>query len=166
VQLQQQLPGLFQDALSSLNSPIITAAIDHYAAFTAYAHSATADAAASEPSSLLPQLHAVKHSHNTQQLSSDPTQIDSAAVWPTHASSGDGSAVSMNGNEGEIQWDITEAADDTSAAHQSEGNHADEDIDWDVVLEPSTPEPAPDDKGTFLLMTHTVLACMNASMHL
>ena len=155
VQLQQQLPGLFQAALATLSSPVITAAVDHYAAFTAYAHSGTADAAALQPSSMLPQLHAVKDSHLAQDTSSDTVQdIDVNDVSTAEASGRDqAAAVDEGDGQGEIQWDIVDEHGEVSAAQQPEGlgDHdsgaaVGADIDWDAVPE-ATSELAPASQG-------------------
>ncbi|KAA6425254.1 MAG: hypothetical protein FRX49_04749 [Trebouxia sp. A1-2] len=154
-QLQQQLPGLFQDALANLSSPVIAAAIDHYAAFTAYAHSTTASAAASEPSSMLPQLHAVKDSSLTESSSSDRLISFSTANLCLGGAPGimekeaDDSA---NGVHNEIQWDTAGAEPSAPQQLQEPGNDGDAavnaDIDWDVALEPSTQENASYSHGT------------------
>ena len=157
VQLQQQLPGLFQAALATLSSPVIAAAVDHYAAFTAYAHPGNADAAALEPSSMLPQLHAVKDSHLAQDTSSDTVQdIDINKVSTVEASGIDEAAAvdDENGNGGgDIQWDIADESSNLSPAPQPDdlGDHdsgaaVGADIDWDVVVE-ATSEPASASQG-------------------
>ncbi|DBB09844.1 TPA: hypothetical protein ACH3X3_001459 [Trebouxia sp. C0006] len=155
-QLQQQLPGLFQEALANLSSPVIAAAIDHYAAFTAYAHSATASAAAPEPSTMLPQLHAVKDRSLSQSSSPDHPISPSAANVRTGETPGIEKEAdeSTSGVHSEIQWDIADVAEEPSAPQQLQeaGNDDDDvgvgaDIDWDVALEPSTQENASDSHG-------------------
>ncbi len=155
-QLQQQLPGLFQEALANLSSPVIAAAIDHYAAFTAYAHSATASAAAPEPSTMLPQLHAVKDRSLSQSSSPDHPISPSAANVRTGETPGIEKEAdeSTSGVHREIQWDIADVAEEPSAPQQLQeaGNDDDDvgvgaDIDWDVALEPSTQENASDSHG-------------------
>lgn len=157
VHLQQQLPGLFQAALANLSSPVIAAAVDHYAAFTAYAHPGTADAAALEPSSMLPQLHAVKDSHLAQDTSSDTIQdIGIKDVSTVEASGLNVAATVDDGNgdgAGEIQWDIADESSTLSSAQQPDdlgdqdsGAAVGADIDWDVVAE-ATSEPASASQG-------------------
>lgn len=150
VHLQQQLPGLFQDALSDLDSPVITAAIDHYAAFTAYAHSATADAAAPEPSSLLPELHAVKVAHHAYDASSNQPQTANGAETGSAEVLQHDEAASVHSDEGNIQWDMIDAADTASVSqmHEDVGTVEAAGIDWDVVLEPSSSEPPTDSRGS------------------
>ena len=142
-QLQQQLPGLFQEALTDINSPAITSAMEHYAAFTAYAHSASPDAAAAEPSSLLPHLHAIRSSSETPQhtdRASDGTHANGLA-HDSHAGTAAAAAATDDENDNEIQWDITQEADESSAAQEhADGEFAAEgngDIDWDFAIEPS-----------------------------
>ncbi|DBB02880.1 TPA: hypothetical protein ACH3X1_013485 [Trebouxia sp. C0004] len=151
-QLQQQLPGLFQVAVANLSSPVIAAAVDHYAAFTAYAHSATASAAAPEASDMLPQFHAVKDSNNslTPSSSSDHQITSSDADLRTGEAPGMDKKVgdSTNGVDSKIQWDIAGAGAAGEASAPQRLQEADNDagvgadIDWDVALEPSTQETA------------------------
>lgn len=137
-QLQQQLPGLFQDALADINSPTITSAMDHYAAVTAYAHSPTPGAAAPDPSQtftadpnqspladpgqLLPHLHAIRSSNQTQQLAANPSDAANGA---------EDESVSAGGDNQQIRWDITEEAVDAA-------NGGGADIDWDVAVDPGS----------------------------
>lgn len=139
-QLQQQLPGLFQDALADINSPAITSAMDHYAAVTAYAHSPPPDAAApdprqdppADPNQLLPHLQAIRSGIHSQQLAINPSDT---------ANSTEGDAESVQGGSQEIQWDVTgEAGDESPAAQESTdaANGGGADIDWDVAIDPGS----------------------------
>lgn len=139
-QLQQQLPGLFQEALTDINSPTITSALDHYAAVTAYAHSPAPDAAPpdpsqappADPSRLLPHLHAIRSGTRSQEL----------AVNSSHTgNSTEGEAVSVAGGSQEIQWDMTGEAGDASSATQEPAAAASgggANIDWDVAIDPGS----------------------------
>ena len=153
--LQQQLPGLFSTALADLNSPDITAAVDHYASFTAFAHSAATDTADASQQDMLPHLHAVKDGHNQQQGFDDAAQPAAAAVGRAGETGGnirhDSESVAWNGNadeddDGEIQWDITDIAEDSGLA-QNADDEGGVDMDWDVVPEASPSDAAPADEG-------------------
>ena len=144
---------MFQDALANLGSPVVAAAIHHYAAFTAYAHSATASAAATETSSMLPQLHAVKDSSLTQSSSSECSELSSSSAANVRTGEAPGMEKeaddSTNGVHSEIQWDIAGVADEPSAPQQLQERGNDDvdagvgaNIDWDVALDPSTQEDA------------------------
>ena len=170
--LQHQLPGLFQTALADLDSPIITAAVDHYASFTAFAHSAATDTADVSQQDMLPHLHAVKDSHNQQQVPNDAAQSPAAAAVGHGDGIGgsirhDSDAAAGNGNpdeedDGEIQWDITGVEEGSDTA-QGADDGAGIDIDWDVVPEASPAEATLTDQGTTpLLVQLTVTAESNA----
>lgn len=151
-QLLEQLPGLYQEALSDIDSSDITSAMEHYAAVTAYAHSPAPDSAAADsttpqqqaptdPNRLLPHLHSIRSSNELQQLGSSPSD---AANSPTQAAgSMDNKAALETGENHEIQWDITEEASDESfisshgPADVTAGDEGDGDIDWDVAIEPA-----------------------------
>ena len=105
-QLQQQLPGLFQEALADISSPAITAAMEHYAAFTAYAH-APASAAAEDPNSLLDHMHSIRSCNQAPRCATDAADA---------AQSNHGDTDSAKGLHDEHQWDITVAADDSHEA--------------------------------------------------
>ncbi len=104
---------------------------------------------------MLPKLHAVKDSPLTQ--SSSPDHL----ISPCGANLRTGEAPGMekeadkstNGVHSEIQWDIAGGADEALAPQQLQeaGNDDDggvgADIDWDVVLEPSTQETVSDSHG-------------------
>ena len=140
-QLQQQLPGLFQEALADVNSPIITSAMDHYAAFTAYAHSAGSDAAAADSTRLLVYLHTIRSSHHLQQpMHRTMGEATPTGLLPDEADSKTDKAALNKGNSAEIQWDVAEAADKSSAMPEpaSTGNDVEGtgNIDWDFAIEP------------------------------
>ena len=159
-QLLQQLPGLYQEALSDINGPDITSAMDHYAAVTAYAHSPAPNPAAAEPSPpqqqaaddpstpqqqtptdpsrLLPHLHSIRNSNDLQQLGDGTSQ---AANSPSHAANSvEDKAALQTGDNQEIQWDITDEADNESRgpADVTAGSEGGGDIDWDVAVEPAS----------------------------
>ena len=154
-QLQQQLPGLFHEALSDINSPIVTSAMDHYAAFTAYAHSTGSNAAASDASSLLVHLHAIRSSHHSQQPVHSPADgATSTGLVPHEINSNHDKAGSEKGDNGEIQWDVAEAADESWAIQEPAGTGKDVegsgDIDWDFAIEPPS-----NNAGTSTWIVHT-----------
>lgn len=156
-QLLQQLPGLYQEALSDIDSPDITSAMEHYAAVTAYAHSPAPDSAAADPTTpqqqaptdpnrLLSYLHSIRSGNELQQLGSSPSDAangpSQAANSPFHAAgSPEDKAALETGENQEIQWDITEEAGDESLtsshgpADVTAGNEGGGDIDWDVAVE-------------------------------
>ncbi|KAL3159873.1 hypothetical protein ABBQ38_010272 [Trebouxia sp. C0009 RCD-2024] len=134
-QLQQQLPGLFQDALADINSPAIASAMDHYAAVTAYAHSPAPDAAAPDPSQtpptdlkqLLPHLQAIRSNNHLQQLGTNPSDT---------ANRTEDEAVSVQGDSQEIQWDVTGDESPRSQESADAANAGGAAIDWDVTIDP------------------------------
>ena len=154
-QLLQQLPGLYQEALSDINDPDITSAMHHYAAVTAYAHSPAPDSAADpsapqqqtpanpggpqqqtpmDSSHLLPHLHSIRSSSDLQQLGNGTSQA---------ANSMEDKAAAETGGNQEIQWDITEEAGNQLSASShgpadvAAGGEGGGNIDWDVAIEPA-----------------------------
>ena len=149
-QLLQQLPGLYQEALSDIKGPDITSAIDHYAAVTAYAHSPAPNSAAAgpsatqqqtpadpstpqqqtppDPSRLLPHLHSIRSSNDLQQLGDGTSHA---------ANSLEDKAALETGDKQDIQWDITnEAGNEPHAPADVAAGGGD--IDWDVAIEPAS----------------------------
>ena len=159
-QLLQQLPGLYQEALSDINGPDITSAIDHYAAVTAYAHSPAPNSAAADsspaqhqtpadpstyqqqtptdPSRLLPHLHSIRNSSDLEQLGNSISEA--ANSLSCAANSTEDKAVSETGDNQEVQWDITQEAGDEShaPADAAAGSGGGGEIDWDVAMEPAS----------------------------
>lgn len=151
--LQHQLPGLFQNAVADLNSPAITAAVDHYASFTAFAHSAATDTAETSQQDMLPHLHAVKDGHNQQQVPHDAAQPAPATAATDvngkvrHGSeSVAGNGIANEEDDGEIQWDITDVEESFDTA-RGNNDGAGMDIDWDVVPETSPSDVTPANEG-------------------
>ena len=137
-QLQHQLPGIYAEALTTINDAAITSAMQHYATFTAYAHNSTAsDAGPPTPAELLPMVDDIwKLQSATAMASAFPAQSDEENV-PEAAghSTGEEDSQKQSADGINVDWDVAGGAE-PSANSAADASTA-VDIDWDFDIQPN-----------------------------
>ena len=163
-QLQHQLPSMYAEALETVNDAAITHAMQHYATFTAYAHSSAASN--DEPltaSWLLPNLESIRKLHMTTASATASQLHEGLGSTDRRQASTEGGLHKQSEGPVDIDWDVTAeaepsadaesgAAAESSAESASDANAA-VDIDWDVVIQPNEAaaeqsQPETDAQGT------------------
>lgn len=137
---------MYAGALETVNDAAITHAMQHYATFTAYAHSSAASNG--EPltaSWLLPNLDSICKLH-TKTASATASQLhEGLGSTDRQQASTEGGLQKHSEGPVDIDWDVTAeatpsadaesgAAAESSAESASDANAA-VDIDWDVVIQ-------------------------------
>ena len=153
-QLQHQLPGIYTEALGTINDAAITNAMQHYATFTAYAHNRTAsDAAPPAPAELLPKLDDIRKLQSATAEASDLATQSNEEVVPeaTGHSTGVEDSQKQSADGIDIDWDVVGGAE-PSANSAADANTAVV-IDWDFDIQPNEAateqaQPDTDAQGT------------------
>lgn len=153
-QLQHQLPAIYAEALTTINDAAITNAMQHYATFTAYAHSSTAsEAAPLTPAELLPKLDDIRKLQSATASASDVAAQFNEEVVPeaTGRSTGEEDSQMQSTDGIDIDWDVAGGAE-PSANSAADANTA-VDIDWDFDIQPNEAateqaQPDTDAQGT------------------
>lgn len=161
-QLQQQLPGIYADALTAVNDAAITDAMQHYATFTAYAHSSAAKEASSATAAmLLPHLENIRKLNTVRATASDTdtsAQPDQGISDRLEQQPGAADVQARATKDSvDIDWDIL-AAPEADAALATDtapatGAEATGEVDWDIEIEADAPvteatQPDADVQGT------------------
>lgn len=143
-QLQHQLPSLYADALSTVNDGAITNAMQHYAAFTAYAHSNAAPNASSQTADML--LSNLANIRNLHTVTATAASIDiSAGVSAQPSRSVSNTGAQQTGTEEDLQkqsdpvdidWDVIADSSEPSA-NSASMTEAAVGVDWDIGIQTS-----------------------------
>ena len=151
-QLQHQLPGIYAEALTTINDDAITGAMQHYAAFTAYAHASIAsDAPQANAEQLLPNLNNIRKLHTAAASDFGTQAMEGFSSTDAHQTSSGEEAQEQSADLVEIDWDVV-ASTETGAEAPADSSTG-VDIDWDVAVELSEPnaeqaQPDTDAQGT------------------
>ena len=134
---------MYAEALDIVNDTVITHAMQHYATFTAYAHSSTAsNAKLLTASQLLPNLESIRKLHTTTaSATATPAQVDQGlSTTDKQPISAERKVQKQPEEPVDIDWDVTADAEASAGVEPSKSAtdaNAAVDIDWDVVVQPN-----------------------------